>query len=144
MRGALVQAGPHRMIDNWDWAQVEENPFWCPDPKAASDWADYLDGVRKSGSSVGAVIEVVAEGVPVGIGSPLYDKLDSELARAMMSINAVKAEIGAGFDAAALHGEENADEMRIGPDGNLEFLSNKAGGVLGGILPGNLLCAASP
>ncbi len=138
VRGALVQVGPHRIDrDNWDWAQVEENPFWCPDPKAASDWADYLDGVRKSGSSVGAVIEVVAEGVPVGIGSPLYDKLDSELARAMMSINAVKGvEIGAGFEAAALTGEENADEMRIGPDGEPEFLSNKAGGVLGGISTG--------
>ncbi len=137
IRGALVQMGPHR-IDRarWDWAQVGENPFWCPDPAAAKDWESYLDKVRKAGSSVGAVIEVVAGGVPAGLGEPVYDKLDADLAKAMMSINAVKAvEIGAGLEAAALSGEENADEMRN--EGNkVVFSSNKAGGVLGGISSG--------
>ena len=129
--------GPHEIDrDRWDWAQVEQNPFWCPDPQAAADWANYLDGVRKAGSSAGAVIEIVAEGVPPGLGEPVYDKLDADLAKAMMSINAVKGvEIGAGFDAAALSGEENADEMRAGNDG-LRFLSNRAGGILGGISTG--------
>jgi len=137
IRGALVQMGPHEIDrDRWDWAQVEQNPFWCPDPQAAADWANYLDGVRKAGSSAGAVIEIVAEGVPPGLGEPVYDKLDADLAKAMMSINAVKGvEIGAGFDAAALSGEENADEMRAGNDG-LRFLSNRAGGILGGISTG--------
>ena len=137
IRGALVQMGPHEIDrDRWDWAQVEQNPFWCPDPEAAAAWASYLDGVRKAGSSVGAVIEIVADGVPPGLGDPVYDKLDADLAKAMMSINAVKGvEIGAGFDAAALSGEENADEMRAGNDG-LRFLSNRAGGILGGISTG--------
>ena len=137
IRGALVQMGPHEIDrDRWDWAQVGQNPFWCPDPEAAAAWASYLDGVRKAGSSVGAVIEIVADGVPPGLGDPVYDKLDADLAKAMMSINAVKGvEIGAGFDAAALSGEENADEMRAGNDG-LRFLSNRAGGILGGISTG--------
>jgi chorismate synthase len=137
IRGALVQMGPHRIDrDNWDWDQVEQNPFWCPDAKAAGDWEGFLDGIRKSGSSTGAVIEVVASGVPAGLGEPVYDKLDADLAKAMMSINAVKAvEIGAGLEAAALSGEENADEMRL--DGNrVVFTSNKAGGILGGISSG--------
>ena len=137
IRGALVRIGPHA-IDraNWDWAQTGENPFWCPDPAMVARWADYLDGVRKSGSSVGAVIEVVASGVPVGLGEPIYDKLDGDLARAMMTINAVKGvEIGAGFDAVALGGEENGDEMRM-EDGKVVFLSNNAGGILGGISTG--------
>ena len=137
IRGALVQMGPHT-IDRgrWDWAQTAENPFWCPDPVAAKDWEGFLDGVRKDGSSTGAVIEVVAGGVPPGLGEPVYDKLDADLAKAMMSINAVKAvEIGAGLEAAALSGEENADEMR--QEGNrVVFTSNKAGGVLGGISSG--------
>ncbi|HIP78824.1 MAG TPA: chorismate synthase [Kiloniellaceae bacterium] len=137
IRGALVQMGPHR-IDRarWDWAQTQDNPFWCPDPVAAKDWEGFLDGVRKAGSSTGAVIEVVASGVPAGLGEPVYDKLDADLAKAMMSINAVKAvEIGAGMEAAALSGEENADEMRR--EGNrIVFTSNKAGGVLGGISSG--------
>jgi chorismate synthase len=135
VRGALVQVGPHR-IDraNWNWAEVDNNPFFSPDAKAAALWADYLDGVRKSGSSVGAVIEVVAEGVPAGWGSPIYGKLDAEITSAMMSINAVKGvEIGSGFAAAAFSGEENADEMRMGNDGRPVFLSNNAGGILGGI-----------
>jgi len=138
VRGALVQVGPHK-IDraNWDWAEVDNNPFFSPDAKAAALWADYLDGVRKSGSSVGAVIEVVAEGVPAGWGSPIYAKLDAEIASAMMSINAVKGvEIGEGFAAAAFSGEENADEMRMGADGKPAFLSNHAGGILGGISTG--------
>ena len=138
VRGALVQIGPHK-IDraNWDWAEVDRNPFFSPDVKAAGQWAEYLDEIRKRGSSVGAVIEVVADGVPAGLGAPIYAKLDQEIASAMMSINAVKAvEIGAGMGAAGLTGEENADEMRMGNDGKPVFLSNNAGGILGGISTG--------
>ena len=137
IRGALVQMGPHRIDrDAWDWDQIEQNPFWCPDAKAAKDWEGFLDGVRKAGSSTGAVIEVVASGVPAGLGEPVYDKLDADLAKAMMSINAVKAvEIGAGLEAATLSGEDNADEMR--QQGNrVAFTSNRAGGILGGISTG--------
>lgn len=141
IRGALVQMGPHGVDRaNWDWDQVDENPFFCPDAKAAAFYAEYLDGVRKAGSSIGAVIEVVAQGVPPGLGAPIYGKLDADLASAMMSINAVKGvEIGSGFAAAALTGEENADEMRAGNDGAPTFLSNHAGGVLGGISTGQPL-----
>jgi len=138
IQGALVQMGPNK-IDraNWDWAEVDNNPFFCPDPVAASEWETYLDGVRKSGSSAGAVIEVIAKGVPVGLGAPIYGKLDQDLASAMMSINAVKGvEIGDGFAAAELSGQDNADEMRMGNDGQPRFLSNHAGGVLGGISTG--------
>jgi chorismate synthase len=137
IRGALVQVGPHR-VDRarWEWDAVEDNPFWCPDRQAAQLWEGYLDGVRKAGSSTGAVVEVVASGVAPGLGEPIYDKLDADLAKAMMSINAVKGvEIGAGFAAAALSGEENADEMRV-RDGGVTFLSNQAGGILGGISSG--------
>jgi chorismate synthase len=137
IRGALIQIGPHK-IDRarWDWNAVDDNPFWSPDRQMAQTWKGYLDDIRKRGSSVGAAIEVVASGVPVGLGEPIYDKLDADLAKAMMSINAVKAvEIGAGFAAAALSGEENADEMRM-RDGAVEFLSNHAGGILGGISTG--------
>ncbi len=137
IRGALVQLGPHT-IDrkNWDWAEVNNNPFFCPDAKAAKAWESYLDGIRKDGSSIGAVIEVTASGVPAGWGAPIYGKLDSELASAMMSINAVKGvEIGAGFGAASLRGEDNADEVRM-RHGKQEFLSNHAGGILGGISSG--------
>lgn len=137
IRGALIQMGTEK-IDraNWDWAETENNPFWCPDAKAAEHWEDYLDHIRKKGSSVGAVLEIVASGVPVGLGEPVYDKMDADIAKAMMSINAAKGvEIGAGFEAAELTGEENADEMRF--EGNeLKFLSNKAGGILGGISTG--------
>ncbi|WP_166141537.1 chorismate synthase [Methylosinus sp. RM1] len=143
IRGALVQIGPHK-IDRvrFDWAEVEKNQLFCPDAETAKFWADYLDGVRKSGSSIGAVIEVVAEGVPAGWGAPIYGKLDSDLASAFMSINAVKGvEIGAGFAAAELSGEANADEMRAGPDGEPQFLSNQAGGVLGGISTGQPIVA---
>ncbi len=143
LRGALIQIGPHR-IDRarWDWAEVERNPFFCPDAEKAALFADYLDGVRKAGSSVGAVIEIVAEGVPPGLGAPIYGKLDGDLAAALMGINAVKGvEIGAGFHAAALSGEENADEMRMGNDGKPVFLSNNAGGILGGISTGQPVVA---
>ncbi|HYD29458.1 MAG TPA: chorismate synthase [Azospirillaceae bacterium] len=138
IRGALVQLGSHRIDrSRWNWEEVERNPFFCPDARAAENWADYLDGVRKAGSSIGAVVEVVASGVPAGWGDPLYDKLDSDLARAMMSINAVKGvEIGDGFAAAELSGEANADEMRRRTDGGVEFLSNHAGGILGGLSSG--------
>jgi chorismate synthase len=116
---------------------VNNNPFFCPDAKLAAFYAEYLDEVRKGGSSVGAVIEIVAEGVPPGLGAPIYGKLDGDLAAAMMGINAVKGvEIGAGFAAAALSGEENADEMRVGNDGKPRFLTNNAGGILGGISTG--------
>ena len=147
VRAALVQMGPHR-IDRakWDWDEVGRNPFFCPDKDSAAFFEDYLDGIRKSGSSIGAVIEVVAEGVPAGLGAPVYAKLDADLAAALMSINAVKGvEIGDGFAAAELSGEANADEMR-GSSSNISshgaaFLSNHAGGILGGISTGQPVVA---
>lgn len=143
VRGALVQMGPHKIDrSRWDWEEVGRNPFFCPDAEAAAFFADYLDGIRKKGSSIGAVIEIVAEGVPPGLGAPVYGKLDSDLAAALMSINAVKGvEIGAGFEVAALTGEENADEMRLGNDGKPLFLSNHAGGIVGGISTGQAVIA---
>ena len=137
VRGALVQIGPHAVDrDRWEWDETRENGFWCPDAAMVPVWEEHLEKIRKAGSSTGAVVEVEAIGVPAGWGAPLYGKLDAELAAAMMSINAAKGvEIGAGFASAALTGEENADEMRMGNDG-LAFLSNKAGGVLGGISSG--------
>ncbi|MCC0029816.1 MAG: chorismate synthase [Brucellaceae bacterium] len=143
VRGALVAMG-ERQIDraNWDWAEVDRNDFFTPDATAAVGFADYLDGIRKAGSSVGAVIEVVAEGVPGGLGAPVYAKLDQDIASALMSINAVKGvEIGDGFDAARLTGEQNADEIRMGNDGTPQFLSNHAGGILGGISTGQPVVA---
>ena len=143
IRGALVRMGPHA-IDRtrWDWDEVARNPFFCPDPVAAEYYEAYLDGVRKAGSSIGAVLEVVADGVPPGWGAPLYAKLDADLAGALMSINAVKGvEIGDGFDTAALSGEENADEMRMGTDGRPVFLANHAGGIAGGISTGQPIVA---
>ncbi len=137
IRGALVELGGDP-IDRgaWDWATCETNPFWAPDAAAAARWETRLDQVRRAGSSVGAVIEVVAEGVPAGLGEPVYDKLDADLAKAMMSINAVKGvEIGNGFAAARLTGEANADEMRTGPAGPV-FTANHAGGILGGLTTG--------
>ena len=142
LRAALIQIGPHR-IDRgrWDWEETLRNPFWCPDSETVSVWETHLEQVRKAGSSTGAVIEVQAEGVPAGWGAPIYGKLDAELAAALMSINAAKGvEIGAGFAAAALSGEENADEMRAGNDGPI-FLSNQAGGILGGISTGQSVVA---
>ncbi len=142
IRGALVQIGPHRIDrSRWDWATVDANPFFCPDPAMAILWESYLTEVRKAGSSAGAVIEVVADGVPPGLGAPVYGKLDAEIAAALMSINAVKGvEIGEGFAAAALSGEANADEMRM-CDGVVEFASNHAGGILGGISTGQPIVA---
>ena len=133
----MVQMGPHKIDrDAFDWDQIEQNPFWVPDAKAAEEWAAYLDGLRKSGSSVGAIIEVTARGVPAGLGAPVYGKLDTDLAAAMMSINAVKGvEIGEGMSAAMLTGELNADEISMGPDGPV-YSSNHAGGILGGISTG--------
>ena len=143
VRGALIQIGPHKIDrSRWDPAEIDNNPFFCPDAEAAATFAEYLDAVRKRGSSAGAVIEVVAEGVPAGLGAPVYGKLDGDLAAALMGINAVKGvEIGAGFAAAELTGEENADEMRMGNDGRPRFLSNHAGGILGGISTGQPLVA---
>src|SRR6266404_730942 len=143
VRGALVQMGPHKIDrEKWDWDEIARNPFFCPDKDRAAFFESYLDDIRKKGSSIGAVIEVVAEGVPAGLGAPIYAKLDSDLAAAMMSINAVKGvEIGAGFGAAELSGEENADEMRMGNDGKPLFLSNNAGGILGGISTGQPIVA---
>jgi chorismate synthase len=143
IRGALVQMGPHKVDRaNWDWNEVSKNPFFAPDAEAAARYAEYLDGIRKSGSSIGAVIEVVAEGLPAGLGAPIYGKLDSDLASALMSINAVKGvEIGDGFASAELSGEDNADEMRVGNDGKPLFTSNHAGGILGGISTGQLIVA---
>jgi chorismate synthase len=143
VRAALVAMGPYA-IDRarWDWDEVGRNPFFCPDAEKAASFVDYLDGIRKAGSSIGAVIEVVAEGVPPGLGAPVYGKLDADIASALMGINAVKGvEIGAGFAAAALSGEENADEMRMGNDGRPRFLSNHAGGILGGISTGQTIVA---
>jgi chorismate synthase len=142
VRGALVQIGPHR-IDSarWDWAEVRKNPFFCPDAKVASQWETFLDDVRKAGSSAGAVIELHAEGVPAGLGAPLYGKLDADLAAALMSINAVKGvEIGDGFAAAELSGQDNADEMHMS-QGQVAFDANHAGGILGGISTGQPLVA---
>jgi len=143
VRGALIQIGS-KAIDRakWDWAEVAKNPFFCPDATAVGPWTEYLEGMRKKGSSVGAVIEVVAEGIPAGLGAPIYAKLDGDIAAAMMSINAVKGvEIGDGFGAASLTGEENADEMRAGNDGKPRFLANHAGGILGGISSGQPIVA---
>ncbi|MGA0603000.1 chorismate synthase [Caulobacter sp. KR2-114] len=142
VRGALTQIGPHAVDrDRWDWAQVTENPFWCPDAQMVAVWEEHLEKVRKAGSSTGAIVEIEAVGVPAGWGAPIYGKLDAELAGALMSINAAKGvEIGAGFAAAAFSGEENADEMRSGNDGPV-FLSNSAGGILGGISTGQPVVA---
>jgi chorismate synthase len=142
IRAAVVQIGPHA-IDRakWDWDEVEKNPFWCPDKDAAAKWEAFLDETRKAGSSCGAIVEVVAEGVPAGWGAPIYGKLEADIASGLMSINAVKGvEIGAGFGAAALSGEQNADEMRKSGNG-VTFLSNNNGGVLGGISTGQPIVA---
>jgi len=145
VRGALVAMGTQD-IDrrNWDWdfVQSADNPFFTPDPQSVPVFSDYLDGIRKNGSSVGAVIEIVAEGVPAGLGAPLYAKLDAEIAAGLMSINAVKGvEIGDGFATARMTGEENADEMRGGNEGQPRFLANHAGGILGGISTGQPVVA---
>ena len=142
VRGALIQLGPHP-IDRarWDWAATETNPFFCPDPQAALAWETHLAETRRAGSSLGAIIELEATGVPPGLGAPLYAKLDADIAAALMSINAVKGvEIGDGFAAASLTGEANADEMRM-QNNRLTFASNHAGGILGGIATGQPIVA---
>ncbi|WP_145144146.1 chorismate synthase [Roseomonas gilardii] len=143
IRGAMVALGRDTVDrSTWSWAEVERNALFCPDAAAAARWEERLMAIRKAGSSIGAVIEVVAEGVPPGLGAPLYGKLDSDIAAALMSINAVKGvEIGEGFAAAALSGEENADEMRMGEDGEVLFSANHAGGILGGISTGQPVVA---
>ena len=142
IRGALTQIGPHKIErTRWDWGQVRENPFFCPDADTVPLWEEFLGGVRKAGSSAGAVIELVADGLPPGLGAPIYAKLDADIAGALMSINAVKGvEIGDGFAAAALSGEENADEMHM-ESGEVRFASNRAGGILGGISTGQPVIA---
>ena len=137
IRGALIQIGPHKIDrDRWDWNQVNKNPFWCPDDGTVAHWENYLDQLRKDGSSAGAMIEIVARGVPVGLGTPVYDKLDADIAKGVMSINAVKGvEIGTGMETAAFTGKENADEIRM-IDGRPTFNTNHAGGILGGISSG--------
>jgi chorismate synthase len=138
IKGYMTQIGPHG-IDRakFDWDQIDQNPFWTPDADAATTWADYMDGLRKSGTSVGGIIEVVVRGAPAGLGAPVYNKIDTDLAAAMMSINAVKGvEIGEGMNAAVLTGEANADEIFMGNDGQPTYSSNHAGGILGGISTG--------
>jgi len=143
VRGAVISIGDQEIDrSNWNWNETGNNPFWCPDAATAKRWEDYLDEIRKSGNSVGAIVEVQADGVPVGWGSPVYAKLDTEIAAGLMSINAVKGvEIGDGFAAGRAKGTDNADEMRIGEDGQIEFLANHSGGVLGGISSGNTVVA---
>ncbi|MDB5315388.1 MAG: chorismate synthase [Rhodospirillales bacterium] len=143
LRGALVNIGGDAVDRSaWDWAEAERNQFWCPDPAAAIRWEAMLLEARKAGSSLGAIIELEATGVPPGLGAPIYAKLDADIAGALMGINAVKGvEIGDGFGAAALSGEGNADEMRMEPDGRVRFLSNHAGGILGGISTGQAIVA---
>ncbi|MET3589348.1 chorismate synthase [Bartonella silvatica] len=143
VRGAVIAIGPHRINrDRWDWSEVDKNPFFTPDAEMVQVFSDYIDKVRKDGSSVGAVVEIIAENIPTGLGAPLYGKLDQDIASLLMSINAVKGvEIGDGFAAACLRGEENADEMRMGNDGKPIFLSNHAGGILGGISSGQPIIA---
>jgi chorismate synthase len=140
--GYMVQMGAEKADRaTFDLTEIENNPFWTPDANAAEVWATYLDKLRKSGNSVGAVVEVMASGVPAGLGAPVYAKLDTDVSSAMMSINAVKGvEIGAGFGSAELTGEDNADEISMGPDGP-EYSSNHAGGILGGISTGqDIIC----
>lgn len=143
VRGAVISIGSETVDpDNWDWSETSKNPFWCPDPRAAKDWESYLDDIRKSGNSVGAIVEIHANGVPAGWGAPVYAKLDSELAAGLMSINAAKGvEIGDGFAAGRAKGTDNADEMRLNDDGSVRFLANHSGGILGGISSGNTIVA---
>ena len=143
IRGAMVQMGPHGIERaNWDWDAIDNNPFCCPDAAAVTSWEAHLDEIRSQGSSTGAVIEVIAQGIPAGLGAPVFDRLDADIAKALMSIPAVKGvEIGAGFNAATLSGPQNADQMSIGEDGKVVFSSNNSGGVLGGISSGQDIVA---
>lgn len=145
IRACVVQVGSEKLstpVEKWDWDQVTQNPFFCPDANVAEEWANYLDGIRKKGSSAGAMVEVHVSGIPAGLGAPVYDKLDADIAKAMMSINAVKGiEIGNGMEAAVIEGIENADEIRLASDGSAKFQSNNAGGILGGISSGQDIVA---
>jgi chorismate synthase len=143
VRGALIQIGTRKIgRENWDWAEVARNPFFSPDAQIVAPWTEYLETIRKKGSSIGAVIEIVADGIPAGLGAPIYGKLDADLASALMSINAAKGvEIGDGFATVEMSGEENADEMRARRNGKPKFLSNHAGGILGGISTGQPIVA---
>ncbi len=143
IRGALTQLGPHKInAKKWDWSQVSKNPFFCPDIDSVETWTDFLTSVRKNGSSTGAIIEIHATGIPPGLGSPIYGKLDAEISSALMSINAAKGiEIGNGFKSVELSGEQNADEMRDAGNKKVDFLSNNAGGILGGISSGQDIIA---
>lgn len=145
IRACVVGVGEKKLsipTEKWDWAEVNNNPFFCPDAQTAEQWAEYLDGIRKNGSSAGALVEVHVSGIPAGLGAPVYDKLDADIAKAMMSINATKAvEIGNGMEAAIIDGIHNADEMRMNADGKAEFQSNNAGGILGGISSGQDIVA---
>jgi chorismate synthase len=143
IRGAVVQVGPHRIdYERWDWDEIDRNDFYGPDAQTAENWATFLDETRKAGSSAGAIVEIHARGVPAGWGAPVYDRLDADIAKALMSINAAKGvEIGAGFDAVWMDGSESADEMRMGADGRPVFTTNYAGGVLGGISSGQDIVA---
>lgn len=138
IKAAVVQMGNrHINRDKWNWQDVDSNPFFVPDASVVPDWEDYLNTLRKDGSSIGAVVECVASGFPAGLGAPVYDKLDADLAKAMMSINAVKGfEIGDGFKTVEYGGQQNADAIRIGEEGKAVFQSNHAGGILGGISTG--------
>ncbi|MDC0074105.1 chorismate synthase [Alphaproteobacteria bacterium] len=137
IKGAMVSIGSLEINrSNWNWEEIEKNSFWCPDSKSVEVWSDYLNKIRKKGSSIGAVIEISTKGIQAGLGAPIYGKLDADIASALMSINAVKGiEIGAGFDSAKKTGEENADEMSI-KNNKVVFHSNNAGGILGGISTG--------
>ncbi len=138
IKSALIQIGPHKINrENWDWDEVDNNPFFCPDKNSVDTWKAYLEKIRKDGLSTGALVEVSAKGIPVGLGAPIYKKLDAELSNALMSINAVKGvEIGSGFNLIHMTGDEGADEMQIDEEGNIKFLSNHSGGILGGISTG--------
>lgn len=143
VRGAVIAIGSYNINrDRWNWSEVDNNPFFTPDAEMVQVFSDYIEKIRKDGSSIGAVVEIVAENVPAGLGAPIYAKLDQDIASLLMSINAVKGvEIGDGFAAACLTGEENVDEMRMGNDGKPLFLSNHAGGILGGISSGQPIIA---
>jgi chorismate synthase len=143
IRGAVAQIGPDYVDrSNWDWDQVDQNPFFCPEAATATRWEGLVDAARKDGSSLGAIIEIVAEGFPAGLGEPIYSKLDSDIACGLMTINAVKGvEIGDGFAAAAMRGEDAHDAMRASNEGGVRFEGNHAGGILGGISSGQPIVA---
>ena len=143
IKASVIQMGPHKINKkNFDWNEVNKNPLFCGDPIAAKEWESWLDNLRKNGNSAGAIIEVIAENVPKGLGSPVYKKLDSQIAEALMSINAVKGvEIGSGFNLASITGDEANDEIFPDNKGSYYFGSNHSGGILGGISSGQPIIA---